>query len=433
MGGDFAKAGLVLALILVSGFFAAMEMALVSLRESQVSGMASHGRRGRLVKKLHGNPNRFLAAGQIGVTLAGFLSAALGAEAFAADLAPWLVKHGWPHALATAAALVGVTLIISYFSLVLGELAPKRIALQRAQGVALAGSGVLDFLASVFRPVIWLLSRSSDVIVRLVGGNPAATRTSVTEEELHLLISESVELGAEGQRIVTDVLRARETVLREVMVPRTEADFIDASTPVYRAAQMAIEHGRSRFPVIQGSPDEVVGFVHVRDLLDPANAGRTRRVGEIARPVMMLPGSKPVIPAITDMQGEHQQLAIVVDEYGGTAGIVTMEDLVEELVGEIRDEYDDPDDSASTVRPSGDVEVGGLLSLQDFADETGIELPEGPYETVAGYLAYALGRLPVVDNHVDVDGHRLTVLALDGRRVERVLVTRLASAPDESL
>jgi len=419
-----ADAALILLFILVGGFFAASEIALVSLRESQVRGLAQRGARGARVARLATNPNRFLAAVQVGVTLAGFLSAAFGAATLAEKLAPVLARAGVPDSFALTVALVLVTLVISYVSLVLGELVPKRLALQRAEGFALVVAPVVDQVARVFRPLIWLLGRSTDGLVRLLGGDPGAAREEITEEELRDLVAAHHTLGREERRLIEEVFAAGERQVREVMVPRTEVDLLDASTPVFRAAKEVSNHPHSRYPVVRGSADDVVGFVHVRDLLDPQVVGRNVRVGQLAREVKLVPGTKRVLATLSEMRREGHHLAIVVDEYGGTAGIVTLEDLVEELVGDIRDEYD-PGVEATRRLGGGAVEVDGLLNLADFADEAGFELPEGPYETVAGFLVSRLGHIPHVGEHVDLDGHRLTVAMLDGRRVARVRVSEL--------
>jgi putative hemolysin len=422
-----ASVGLVMVFILIGGFFAASEIALVSLRDGQVAGLAKQGRRGAKVAALHGDPNRFLAAVQVGVTFAGFLSAAFGASTLADDLSGFLVDQGWMSAtIANPLSLVGITIVISYVSLVIGELVPKRIALQHAERIALAVAGTVDRVAVVTRPFIWLLSKSTNGIVRLLGSDPDQQREGVSSEELRLMLSSHQDLSDEERQIVDDVFDAKERSLREVMVPRTEAAFLDASTPVRDAVLEAADLPHSRYPVVRGSSDDVVGFVHVRDLVKPGLEGSSAPVGSLAREVLMLPGSKGVLPAMTEMRRVSAHLAIVVDEYGGTDGIVTLEDLVEELIGDIRDEYDQEQLIARRL-VDGDTDVDGLLNLEDFADTTGIALPEGPYETVAGYVVNELGRLPQVGDTVEADGHRLTVLTLDGRRVERVRVTALAA------
>jgi magnesium and cobalt exporter, CNNM family len=419
---------LVLVLILIGGFFAAAEMALISMRESQVKALTQdpkRARRAERVAKLHKDPNRFLAAVQIGVTLAGFLSAAVGGATLADDLAPVLEDWGVPAGISGTIALISITLLISYFSLVLGELAPKRVALQRAEGLSLLVAPVLDRLATLSRPIIWLLSASTDVVVRLVGADPKIGREEITEEELRDLVAGHRTLGERERELIDEVFAAGERQIREVMVPRTEVEFVDASTPVFKAVKMATAKPHSRYPVVRGSHDDVLGFVHVRDLFDPDLSGRSVRVGDLARDVMLLPATKRVLPALSEMQRDGQHLAIVIDEYGGTAGIVTLEDLVEELVGDIRDEYDVGGQQPARRLGTGDIEVDGLLNLEDFTEETGITLPEGPYETVAGYVISRLGHVAEIDEQVEVDGHRLTVIERDGRRISKVRVSPL--------
>lgn len=412
----------VLAFTLVGGFFAAAEIALVSLRESQVQRIvAERGKRGRRLADLVEDPNRFLAAVQVGVTMAGFLSAGFGASRMSPQISPLLVDLGLSQAAADAVAFVLVTVLLVYLSLVLGELTPKRIALQRAEGIAIAVAGIVDWLARITRPFIWLLSRSTDVLVRALGGDPSANREEISDDELRGILAAQASLTQQERELIDDVFEAGEREVREVMVPRTEVDFLDATTPAYKAARTVVAMPHSRYPVYSGSQDDIVGFVHIRDILDPDIADRGIRVGELVREVVMLPGSKRVLPAMFEMRASGAHLAIVVDEYGGTAGIVTLEDLVEELVGDIRDEYDVEEPPERVV--GGDREVDGLLNIEDFADELGFELPEGPYETVAGFVVASLGRLPEVGEQVQVDGRTLTVTELDGRRASRIRVT----------
>ncbi|HEY3003480.1 MAG TPA: hemolysin family protein [Kribbellaceae bacterium] len=415
---------LILVFVLITGVFAAAEMALVSLRESQIKALAQRGKRGETVARVAANPNRFLSSVQIGVTLMGFLSAAFGGATLGSELAPELEALGLPESVAGITALVLITIAISYVEIVLGELAAKRLALQRAEGFALALAPLVDWLASISRPVIWLLSLSTDLVVRILGGDPAAAREQMTEQELRDIVSAHESLGEEERRIVEDVFEAGNRQLREVMVPRTEVDFLDATMPAYKAVKFASERPHSRYPVISGHADDVVGFLHVRDLFDPEVATRSVRVGELVRDVLVLPDTAKLLPTLTEMRRRSTHLAIVLDEYGGTAGIVTMEDLVEELVGDIKDEYDE--DVAETTRlRGGDIVVDGLLNIEDFAEETGVTLPDGPYETAAGYIAAQLGRVPGEGDEVRADGHRITVTEMDGRRVARVRVSRL--------
>ena len=423
-----ANALLVSFFLLLGAFFAGSEIALVSLREGQVRGLAARSRRGQKVARLHEDPTRYLAAVQIGVTLAGFLSAAFGASAFADDLAPVLESWGVSEGAAYWIAFIFVTLIITYLSLVVSELAPKRIAMQRAEAFSLLAAPILDRLATLSRPVIWLLSKSSDVLVRALGGDPDASRDTISEEELRDIVAAHETLGREERQLIEDVFEAGDRQLHEVMVPRTEVEFLEASTPVAQAVRETATHPHSRYPVVRGSHDDIVGFVHVRDLFAPGVVGTEVPVGRIAREVAMMPGTKRVLAAMSEMRRAGQHLAIVVDEYGGTDGIVTLEDLMEEVIGEIHDEYDVAEDPARALQ-SGDMEVDGLLNLEDFEDRTGIELPEGPYETVAGFVINELGRLPEVGESVEALGQRFTVRELDGRRIARVHVTPVEPPP----
>jgi len=422
MNGTLANIGLVVVFVLIGGVFAAAEISLVSLRDGQARALSTRGKRGRIVAELNEDPNRFLAAVQVGVTLAGFLSAAFGGATLSGDLTPVLVDWGIPPGVASPLALVLVTIAISYMSLVFGELVPKRLGLQRAEAFSLALGPMIDKVSKVSRPVIWVLSKSTNFVVRLLGGDPDAQKEQMSDEELRELVNAHETLGEEERRIVEDVFEAGDRQIREVMIPRTEVDFLDASTPVYRAAKDALAQPHSRYPVIRGSADDVIGFVHVRDLLDPEMANRSVRVGELSRQTLVLPWTRPLLAALADMRREGTHLAIVADEYGGTAGIVTMEDLVEELIGDIKDEYD-VDEAETTRLRGGDVEVDGLLNLDDFEDETGVELPEGPYETLAGFIMARLGRVPEAGDTVDFEDHRLVVREVEGRRVARVLVT----------
>ena len=401
MGSPWSKIALVLVFILVGGVFAGTEMALISLRESQLKAMAARSRRGGRVASLALKPNRFLAALQIGVTSAGFLSAALGAATLSDEVRPVLVGWGVSDALAGPIALVGITLIISYFALVLSELAPKRLALQRAESIAMLAAPTVDRFATLVSPIVWLLSRSTDVVVRLLGGDPSAGREQISNEELRVLVIEHEAFGSEERQVIEDLFAAADTQLREVMIPRTEVAFLDASLPVHKAVRIVAALPHSRYPVVRGSADEVVGFIHVRDLFGPDVAARSARVGDLARPVPQLPGTKRVLPALSELRRDGMHLAIVVDEY-------------------------DTDGQTSRRLRGGDFDVEGLLNLDDFEDEVGFALPEGPYETVAGFVLASLGHIPSVGETVDVAGHRLTVTETDGRRVARLRVAPVA-------
>jgi magnesium and cobalt exporter, CNNM family len=411
----------VLVIVCIGGFFAASEMALVSLREGQVRALAKRGRRGQKAARLALDPNRFFSAVQIGVTLATLVSGAYGAATLAGVFKSWLVRQNMSAGWATAVSFVVVTVCITFVSLVLGELAPKRIGLQRAARLSLIAAPVLDRIASLARPVVWLLTKSSNLVVAVLGGDPDVTRQAMTEQELRELVTGTQAISQDERRIVGEVFDAGKRQIREVLVPRTEVVFLDAETPVAQAAATAASVPHSRLPVFAVTYDDVIGFVHVRDLLGPGVANRAVPVSQIARPVKFLPISKTVLSALSEMRRERAHLAIVVDDYGGTAGIVTLEDLVEELIGDIRDEYDTEPGQATTLR-GGEVEVDGLLNLDEFNEQTGIELPEGPYETAAGYVLAALGDLPSLGDSVHVADHTITVTQLDGRRIARLRV-----------
>ena len=416
--------GIVALLIALGGLFVAAEIALISLRDSQIKQIALKGKRGAKVAHLASNPNRLLGAVQIGVTFCGFLSAALGAERLGEYVIPWLEDLGLSSSAARGLSLVGLTLVIAYFSLVFGELVPKRLALSRTEPIALTFAGLIDLTAKLFRPIIWFLSHSTNFVVRIFGIDPNEQRSAMSEEELLDLVAGHAALTDEERDIVEEVFNASERQIHEVMVPRTEVDFFDASLTVGKAINLAIDKAHSRYPVVRGSTDEVIGFIHVRDLLDTTLVSTGGKIQELVRNVMFLPGTKGVLPALTEMRNQRQHLAIVLDEYGGTDGIVTLEDLVECLIGDIRDEYDGDEEEITLETRTGDFEVDGLVSIEDLLDESGIEIPEGPYETASGFVMHFLGRIPVVGDVVKVNGIRIAVLTMEGKRAGRLLISR---------
>jgi putative hemolysin len=420
--------GLVLLFVLIGGYFSASELALVSLREGQVSRLSSSSRRGAKVARLREDPNRFLAAVQIGVTLAGFFSAAYGGSTLAEPLGALLASWGLPTGLATTLALIVVTALISFVSLVLGELVPKRLALQRAEGVSLFVAPVLDRIASLFRPAIWLLSRTTDGVVRLLGLDPRAGGDQVTEEELRDMVATHEQLDREERRVLADVFDAADRHLREVMLPRTEVDFLPAATDLATATRQIVGKPHSRYPVVGEGVDDVVGVVHVRDLLTTAllDGPDGRTVADVMRPVHAVPENKPMFVALAEMRAKRVHLAVVIDEYGGTAGIVTLEDLIEEIIGDIDDEFDAPrragQDRAATVGEGREVLLDGLLHRDEVRDRAGLDLPDGEFDTLGGYIQDALGRIPEVGDRVPSGGVTLVVTEMDGRRVATVRI-----------
>jgi putative hemolysin len=422
--GTLTSLALIVVFVTIGGFFSGSELAVLTLRESQVERLP--GRRGERVRRLRVDPSRFLASAQVGITFAGFFASAYGSDTFSEPLGETLSGWGLPEGLAGSVAFVAVTAFVSYLSLVLGELVPKRIALQRAEGIALSASPVLEFVAWIGRPVVWLLSRTTNLLVRLLGFNPHQGAEEVSEEELRDLVSSHRDLDVEERRVLTDVFGAASRQLAGVMVPRTEVEFLTAATPLTAAARAVLSMPHSRYPVIGETVDEVVGVVHVRDLLTDllttvAGAGEpdVRTVGDIARPAPLLPGSKPVLAALAEMRASRTHLAVVVDEYGGTDGIVTMEDIIEELVGEIEDEFD-----PAALPPDASV-LDGLMHREELATRTGVTLPPGPYETLGGFVVHSLGRIPAVGDAVTAFGHVFTVIGMDGRRVARLRVAQV--------
>ncbi|MDT3330279.1 hemolysin family protein [Microbacterium aquilitoris] len=417
---------LVVVFVLVGGVFAATEMALVTLRESQINAIAARGKRGAKVAGLARNPNTFLSAVQIGVTVAGFASAAYGATSIAPSVAPLIESLGADPGLALTLATLLLTLLIAYLSLVLGELVPKRLAIQRNAQFAYAVAPVLDGFAKVMRPVIWLLSVSTNALVRLLGGDPHKTGEEMTDEEVRDIVASHEGLPDDERRILEDVLSLRGRQLSEVMRPRPEVTALDDTATIGEAVAHARELPFSRYPVADTSIDDIVGFVHVRDLFEAVAEGRDAPLSGIVRPIPYFPSTARVLPTLTKMRAEGHQIAVVVDEYGGTDGIVTLEDLVEEVVGEIFDEYD------TAVAPDADREIiDGRLNLQDFSEATGIVLPRGASDTVAGFVMERLGRLAVVGDAIEVDGATIEVTALDRRRIAEVRVTtREGADPD---
>lgn len=415
--------GLVLVFVLVGGVFAATEMALVSLRPSQLDHLQHDGTRGAKVASLARDPNTFLAAVQIGVTVAGFLSAAYGASTLAPDFAPVFVDLGLSDGAADNVALVLMTLLIAYLSLVLGELVPKRFALQKSAGLSKVVAPPLSRFATLMRPIIWLLSVSTNVVVRVLRGDPHAVNDEMSEDELRDLVGGHEGLADDERRIMQDVFSATKRTVKEVMQPRHSVDFLAGSMSLVNAATEVRGKPHSRYPVTGVSIDDILGFVHVRDLLQ-ADSNSAADVMSLVRDIPVLPGTNRILPAMASMRREGVHIALVVDEYGGTDGIVTLEDLVEELVGEIRDEYDYPDDTNEPHESRRDGLFDAGLNIEDFSEMTGIELVDGPYETVAGFIIDKLGRMPEIDDDIEVGDATLRVDEMDGRRIAQIEVKR---------
>jgi putative hemolysin len=410
MESIWLRIGLVVVLVLVNAAFAGSEVALISLREGRLRRLNEEGGRGRLVARLARDPNQFLSTIQIGITLAGFLASAAAAVTLAEPLVPLLDFLGGA---AEPVAIMLVTIVLTYATLVVGELAPKRIALQRPEGWAKLAARPLTVITTLARPLVWLLSRSTDLLVRLAGGDPSVQREAVTEEEVRDLVATQDSFSPQHRTILAGAFEVAERRLRDVLVPRRDVVALPVDLPAGDGVRRLVATTHGRAPVYRGDLDDVVGVAHWSDLVDAAGW-----VGDHVRPVLALPESLGVLDSLRRLQAGRQQLAIVLNEYGGTEGIVTVEDLLEELVGEIYDEFD-PDSSAIRPEPDGSYVVPGSYPIHDLAD-LGVSLPEGPYATVAGLVLERLGRIPSVGEAVEVAGWRLEVLAVERRAITRV-------------
>lgn len=423
----------VLFFVVLGGLFAGAEIALVSLRKSRIDQLSNQSKAGARLARLTSDPNRYLSAVQVGVTLAGFLSAGFGAAQISPYLADQLRLLGMGETLANSIAFVVVTILIAYVSLVLGELVPKRLALGSPEKIALVVAGPINAIATLSKPFIALLSVSTNGVLRLFGIRNDDRNDDLSRDELMMLVLTNKNVDDVGRKLIQEVLDLSTKTVKDIMVPRTRVAYMNVRDSISDALKISNEESYSRFPVVEGTIDEVVGVVHVRDLIRPGLSTADSLV-RIIRPVLSLPASKVVLDALQEMREAGQHLAVIQDEYGGTAGIVTLEDLVEEIVGDIRDEYDDPQHAGVAPLGTGFL-CEGRLSVRDAATDLGIELPKGPYETVAGFLVFRLGRLPEIGDAVHFDGWEFSVSLLEGRRVAQVhvrLLTQSGHAGDSS-
>lgn len=421
---------LIVIFLLFGSIFAATELALVNLRTSQLDRMETQDVRGKRVAKIARDPNTFLSTLQIGVTLSGFLSASFGESAIAPHIVPIVKSWGVPNHVAGPLTTIVLTLIISYFSIVISELVPKRIAMQRSEQIARAVVPAVDIFSKICKPLIWLIAKNTNGFVRLLGFDPNEKESEVSDEELRVLVNSNKKLSQDERTILDDVFDASETIVAEVMRPRADVEFLDGSLSLEEAAAKIRELPYSRYPVTGKDFDDVIGFVHVRDLLDVRDPN-AKTVADVTREGISLPGTSKLLPSLELLRKRGIHLAVVIDEYGGTDGIVTLEDMTEELVGDIRDEYDLPDesdlkrDSKATVFVNGVATVDGGMTIEDFADVTGIELEDGPYETVAGYFLAHTGSMGKVGAILhDADGYDMTVTEVDGRRIATIEVRK---------
>ncbi len=434
MEGLLVQVGLIAILVALNGYFAAAEIALVSARRAAIRAEAEAGSaRAQRLLELTEDPSRFLAAIQVGITLLGFGASATAAITLATPLARWLKGLGIPgvSTAASGLAIMLVTLAISYLTLVFGELAPKRLGLHRAEAVAKAVAGPIGLLQRVMGPVIWVLARSTDLVSRLLGVAPGAVRPGVTEEEIKLLVTEQGTLLEEEKRMIHEIFELGDTVAKEVMVPRVDTVMLPGDATLEEAIAVFTDTGYSRLPVFEGDPDTIIGVLLLKDLVGPVASGHLgAAVRSFVRPALFVPESKPILTLLGEMRAAHNHLAIVVDEYGGTAGIVTIEDIVEEITGEIADEFDTERRFITTLR-EGEWIIDGRLSVEEARESLGLDIPESDeYETVAGWLLMELGRIPASGEQLRVGDLLVSVEGVRRRRISRLRVCRMGTSDE---
>lgn len=422
---------LIIGLIVVNAFFAASEIAIISVRKTRINQLAEEGvAEARLVQQLSESASRFLSTIQVGITLVGFFTAAIGAISLAEPLyrlialLPLSISPDTGYSLAVGA----ITLFLSFIMLVLGELVPKSLALAHAERISLMVARPIAFLAWAFAPAVALLTRSTELILALLGQKGKSMLPFVTLEEIKTMVDAGEEGGAiepTEKEMIYSVFEMSKTTAREVMVPRIDVFALEVNTPLPEVIKAAIRTAHTRIPIYEGTKDNIIGFVHVKDLLKCGlEACPTSGLREMLRPIYFVPESKKIDELLREMQAQHMHMAIVVDEYGGTAGLVTLEDLLEEIVGEIQDEYDREE---APVQPLGEGEAifDGITPLDDVNKILNLDLQAEDVDSIGGYVYARLGRIPVAGDTVTEDGATVTVLTTVGRRIKKVKVTRL--------
>ena len=431
---------LLLALILVNAYFAMAEIAVISLTDAKMEKLAEDGhKKAKLVLKLTKNPTKFLSTIQIGITLAGFLTSASAATSFAEMLTGAVTsKFGLPESIVSPVAVVLITLIMSYFSLVLGELVPKRIGMQIPEKVAFAVAKPLYVIAKLTSPFVKFLSLSTNGVVRLLGFDPNADEEVVTEEEIRMMVDVGGEKGViedDQKEMINNIFEFDDMDAGDVMTHRTDvvaADVNDTTLEEFMA--LAIEHGRSRIPLYDEDIDNIVGIVYIKDLLK--YVGKEVKVKGTLKNIMrepyFVPESKDCGELFKEMRLQRIQMAVVVDEYGGTAGIVTLEDIVEAVMGDIQDEYDEEEEEISKI-DENTFTVEGTIDIEEIDELIGKELPEGDYETLAGFIMDELQCIPKQGemNEVVFENVKFTVLEVEDRRIEKIKVEITPVEPEE--
>ncbi len=426
-------------LTLFEAFFVAAEIALVSIRRSRVEQLVEEGKPGaRRVRRLLDDPGRFLAVSQLGLTFIGFLASAFAAVSLADGLATVLTDTGMDTGTAGVVALVVVTVVLALFTIVFAELVPKSLALANNERFALVLSGPLDFLGRLLGPLVAALTAITRGVTRLFGAE-VTSEAQITAEELRLIVERGGEQGileAEEEQMINAVIELGDRRLHEVMVPRIAIVALPASSTFDDAIDTVIDEGHSRVPVYQNSMDEVIGILYAKDLLPFLKSDVAQRpdLRTLLRTPVFVPESMSIDDLLHEFQRRKVHIAIVLDEYGGTAGLVTIEDLLEEIVGEIQDEYDVEEPLVESLGEDR-ARVDGRASVDDLLDLWDLKIPledDDEYDTVGGLVYHRIGGVPTPGDEVHVDGLRLTVETTDGRRVGKVLVVRERSVDDES-
>ena len=407
-------------LILLNAFFVAAEYGLVTARRTRIIELHHEGnRRARDVLRITSDPPRFIAAMQLGVTLTSLGIGALGEHALADAFDPWL---------ATALAVAIAYLILTYLHVVIGELVPKGVALGHSEGTALAVSAPVRAFFTLSRPLIWVLQRSTEVVLRWLGLKPPGGEDDVlSEAELRMVVSQSTRGGQieeQEQEMLYKVFDFADKEAADVMVPRPEVVALSIDLPPEQALEAVMDAPFTRYPVYRGNLDEILGVLHVRDLFHALRERGMQQVQieDIVRPAHIVPETKDLAALLTEFRRANQHMAIVVDEYGEMEGIVTLEDLLEEIVGEIEDEFDLPDESVEQI-DEDTIKIDGTFPIDDFNERFHTELPDENYHTVAGFVFGLLGRAPEPGDDVSHDGMRFDVLDVDGSRIEKIAVT----------
>ncbi|MCU0463997.1 MAG: hemolysin family protein [Anaerolineae bacterium] len=439
MGDIGSELLIILILTLANGFFSGSEIAIVSARKGRLQAKAEAGSRGaKQALNLQDSPDRFLATVQVGITLIGTFSAAFGGARIADILAESLRPA--VGASADTLALFLVVALLTYLSLVLGELVPKRVALQGAEAWASFAAPIMSFLSVLARPLVALLTLSVNVVSWLLGQSRRDDE-GVTEEDIMFMTREGQQSGTvEGReaQMIQSVFRFTDRPVRTVMTPRTALTAVAVGTPLIDVAETCLRTQYSRLPVYEGTIDRIIGLLHAKDVLRGVLDGQTERMDttvqtrRLMRQVTVVPETAHIDEALTTFRRRGIHMAVVIDEYGQTAGIVTMEDLLEELVGEIKDEYDKAERSSIINQPDGSWRVDGREAIDKVFARVGMPAPTEDdlraYTTLAGFVLAELGRIPEVGDTVSVDGLIMEVTEMDNRRIERVVIRRAAGA-----